>query len=251
MAGLSLLSLSKFTMLKTNPSRIDMLSAIYTRTKPIILVDELSLLSDKPYTPTLATTGFNSLLQHSYEITPIIQSLQELVSLTSDIRALSGILPAHDELYSFTARRSWIEWSLSMIDSPGIENCVRLAALVYINIVLRKMPCASAVLSHLANELRLALEGTNLESNWEEKVELLLWVLFQGGAATTKDETRKWYFVHLVHVCSILGLQNWKEVDEILNSFVWARCDLVERCKPLWCEIVVGLSNFYSIELLI
>jgi hypothetical protein len=50
---------------------------------------------------------------------------------------------------------------------------------------------ASAVLHHLTNELKNALDGTNLSIDWEGKTLLLLWVLFQGGAAAT-EETRKW-----------------------------------------------------------
>lgn len=223
-----------------------MLSAIYTRTRPIIPVDELSLISNRQDTPTLVTTGFNSLVESSSAFSPITKSLQELVSLTSDIRTLRGVLPSHNELFSFTARRSWVEWSLSTLRNPGIENCVRLAALIYSNIVLRKMPCASAVLSHLTNELRLASDDIDLAANWENKTELLLWVLFQGGAAATEEQMRNWYLGHLSRVCKVLGVQTWNDIFEILDSFVWARCDLVKRCKPLWCDIAVGMSSFYG-----
>lgn len=221
-----------------------MISATFTRTKPIIPVKELSLIRIPQRHTNWATTGFYPLVQTASAFSSLIQGLEELVTLTSDIRACRGVLPSHDELFSFTARRSWIEWSLSASDSTGIQDCVRFAAMIYINIVLRKMPCASVVLSHLTSELRIALNETDFESTWENKTELLLWVLFQGGAAATEHEMRKWYLARMVRVCSVLGYQTWSEVFEMLDGFLWARCDLIKRCKPLWLEIAVGLSNF-------
>ena len=222
------------------------MSATYTRTQPILPVDDLSLLVNRKMdsSPDLADTGFKTLLENLENFSPLVQSLLELVSLTYDIRGQRDVLTSHDQLFSFTARRSWVEWSLATSETSGIENCVRLGALIYVNIVLRKMPCASAVLRHLTDELKNELDDTTFAIDWEGKRLVLLWVLFHGGAAATEEETKKWYLVHLIRECRELGLQTWSKVLDFLDSFLWARCDLVNRCKPLWCEITVGLSNF-------
>jgi hypothetical protein len=223
---------------------------MYTRTRPILPIEDLPLITNREEksSSSIETTGFKPLLENLNNFSPLIQSLQELISLTTDIRKLRGLLTSHTQLFSFTARRSWVEWSLSTSENSGIENCVRLGALIYTNIVLRKMPCASAVLQRLTKELKNLLYDTDFGTDWEGKRLLLLWVLFQGGAAATEEETRKWYLAHLVRECHELRLQTWSEVHGILDGFLWARCDLVKRCRPLWCEIVIGLSSFQDIE---
>jgi hypothetical protein len=237
-----------------------MLSSTYTHIKPYLPVDELSVIkSNQEHILSLSSTGFQTLLQPSGSFSPFIQILQELLSLTTEIRNMRGVRPLDNEMLSFTARRSWIEWAFSTLPSDpnsedaelencGIENCCRLTALIYINIVLRKMPCKSAVLSHLTKELSYALAKTNLKSYWGGKIELLTWVLLHGGAAATDVELKTWYLSFLVSVSWILGLQTWEDVLGNLNKFLWVRCDLVKRCKPLWCEIALSLSTFDSNE---
>ena len=223
------------------------MSATYTRTLPLISTNSLSSLpSERTDYVLLATTGFRSILGSTYNLSPTIQSLQELVSLTTELRNIRDMRPSEVDLVAFTARRSLIERGLAITpynSSYGVENCCRLAALIYTNIVLRKMPSASAVLSHFTNDLKFALEETDLSSLWPDRTELLVWVLFQGAAASTEAELKKWYLNHLVSVCKSLELQTWKEILQVLEGFLWASCDMVKRCKPLWYEIVVGLET--------
>jgi hypothetical protein len=202
-----------------------MLSGRYTRTKPILPIDDLTLVNSShelSSSSSLATTGFRNLLRALSNFSPLIQSLQELLFLTGEVRSLRRVLASHDQLLSFTARRSWVEWSLSASEYFGIEDCVRLAALIYTNLVLRKMHCASAVLHHLMNDLKNALNDTSLPVDWEEKKLLLLWVLFQSGVAATEEDAGKWYLARLVRECHELGLQTWNQVMDILDSFLWA-----------------------------
>jgi hypothetical protein len=223
------------------------MSATYTRTLPFFSTTSLSFLpSQRTDYVLLARTGFRGFLGSTYKLSPTIQSLQELVTLTTEVRNIRNVRPSDTDLFAFTARRSLIEWGLSIIpnnSSDGIENCCRLTALIYTNIVLRKMPSASAVLSHFTNELRFALECTDLSSLWGSSTELLMWILFQGAAAAIGAEIKKWYLSHLVSVCQCLGLQTWKEILQVLDTFLWAGCDIVKRRKVLWCEIVVGLET--------
>jgi hypothetical protein len=227
-----------------------MISASYAQTKPSLPIDGLSSMTfqHNPSLP-LAKTGFACLLGISSPSSPMIKGLQELVSLTTDIRGLGCGTPSQAELYSFTGRRTYTEWELSTIEpsfetksDAAIKNCCRLSAQIYVNIVLRKMKVGYAVLPHLANKLKNALDRTDLNSMWEDKSELLTWVLFQGGAVATEGLS-KWYVSHLVSCSKHSGLQTWNDVVGLLERFLWVSLELEKHCKPLWYEIVVGLSD--------
>jgi hypothetical protein len=223
-------------------------------------VDGLSSFfsQENPSIP-LAETGFSQLLEITNPSLLTIRGFQELISLTTEIRMLGGGRTSAAELYSFTGRRTWVEWALSSLESDlsskirevtdlGVETCCRLAAQIYVNIVLRKMDQGHAVLSHLTNKLNSSLFQTDLSSMWEEKPELLTWALFQGGAVAIEPESRKWYVSHLVHYSKHLGLRTWNDVFQLLEKFLWPSPEIEKRCRPLWYEIALGLSDFETSE---
>ncbi|KAE9376158.1 hypothetical protein N431DRAFT_210257 [Stipitochalara longipes BDJ] len=239
---------------------IDMLSAYYAQTTPSFPVNGLSaLISHQSPSVSLAETGFCWLLEISNPSSLIIRGLHELVSFITEVRMLSGARLSAEVLYSFTGRRTWIEWALSSLESnpsldsdesihSGIKICCRLAARIYINIVLRKMDQGHALLSHLACRLKGTLCQTDMGSRWEGKSELLTWTLFQGGAAAVEPGTRKWYVSHLVSCSQVLGLQIWNNVFQLLEKFLWASPEIERHFKPLWYEIVLSLSHFETSE---
>jgi hypothetical protein len=233
-----------------------MMSSSYAQTKPSLPIEGVSSMTSQ-HNPSLllAETGFACLLDISNPSSPMIKGLQELVSLTTDIRGLGCETPSQAELYSFTGRRTYIEWGLSSIErnsetilEAAIKSCCCLSAQIYVNIVLRKMEVGYAVLPHLANKLKNALDQTDLNSLWEDKSELLIWVSFQGGAVTTEEGLRKWYISHLVSCFRHSGLQTWNDVIGLLGSFLWVSPEREKHCKPLWYEIAVGLSDFETSE---
>lgn len=237
-----------------------MLCATYNGRRPHLPADILSVTisRENPSLP-VAATGFACLLKLSSSSSSIVPILQELISLAAEIQSIQTTRPSDHDLMLFTARRSWIEWKLSTLlfshnssntetATTHIENCCRLAAHIYINIVLRLMPPAAAVFTYLADELKDALKQTNLKSLWEGNAELLMWILFQGGAAATDEKTKDWYLSHLVPVFKYLWLQTWAEVYQLLSTFLWVRCSLARRCKPLWSEITVRLSRLEGAE---
>jgi hypothetical protein len=233
-----------------------MLSASYAQTKPSLPIEGVSSMTFQ-HNPslTLAETGFACLLNISSPSSPIIKGLHELVSLTTDILGLGCGTPSQAELYSFTGRRTYTEWGLSAIEpssenklEAAIKSCCRLSAQIYVNIVLRKMEVGYAILHHLVNRLKKALSQTDLDSIWEDKAELLTWVLFQGGAVATEEGTRKWYVSHLVSCSKHSGLQTWNDVVGLLRRFLWVSLELEKHCKTLWYEIAVGLSDIETSE---
>jgi hypothetical protein len=110
------------------------------------------------------------------------------------------------------------------------------------------MEVGYAVLPHLATRLKNALDQTDLDSMWEDKAELLMWLLFQGGAVATEEGTRNWYISHLVSCFRHSGLQTWNDVIGLLGRFLWVSLELEKHCKPLWYEIAIGLSDLEASE---
>jgi hypothetical protein len=233
-----------------------MMSSSYAQTKPSLPIEGVSSMTSQhnPSLP-LAETGFACLLNISSPSSPMIKGLQELVSLTTDIRGLSSGTPSQAELYSFTGRRTYTEWGLSTFEpssetklEAAVKSCCCLAAQIYVNIVLRKMEVGYAVLPHLANKLKNSLYQTDLDSMWKDKAGLLMWVFFQGGAVATEEAIRTWYISHLVSYFRHSGLQTWNDVIRLLGRFLWVSLELEKLCKPLWYEIAIGLSDFETCE---
>jgi hypothetical protein len=128
----------------------------------------------------------------------------------------------------------------------NIQEPCRLAALIYTNMVFRTVQPSAAIHTALTSRLRTTLMQTDFMSCWGNLSEMLLWVLFMGGAVALQGRIRSWFVSVLTIACSHLKIQSWYDVKEILLKYLWSDRIWEERCKYLWIEVEVERRNYTS-----
>lgn len=201
---------------------------------------------------SLAETGFKSTVESSHLTAEMVVVLEDMISLSFTLDSYHGISISAQEFKSFTHRRAGMEERLqllhtrpvSRIDVSSIgdmQECCRLAALIYTYNVFRVMPPASAVHKRLTDQLRLALTHTALASLWEEHIETLIWITIMAGAVATDAAVRHWYVSLICRICGQLRIESWRDCQQILRKFVCSERAWESLCKILWVEVVVNL----------
>lgn len=74
-------------------------------------------------------------------------------------------------------------------------------------------------------------------TNWENSMDLLLWVLFMGGMTTVCRLARPWYTFALRELASKRNFGSYEDVKAVLRKFVWLECICDDLCKTLWDEV--------------
>ena len=194
------------------------------------------------------------------EIRSLANSLSisnDLANVLEDMSYLTAFVefPHHDGSISqdstyFDDQRASIEYRiLAMPDeddkqhgtakAENIQEPCRLAALIYTNMVFRKAQPSTAIHTTLTSRLRTALVHTDLMSCWGNLGEMLLWVLFMGGAVALRGRIRSWFVSILSIVCSQMMIKSWHDIKKILIKYLWSDRIWEERCKYLWIEVEV------------
>jgi hypothetical protein len=144
--------------------------------------------------------------------------------------------------FSFGIKRALIEDDLfRLIDKrksslnilTPIEDCCRIAALLYIQTTLSKVNCK--VYKVLVVELRRRIENLGIETVYMVNPNLILWMLLVGGGAAPYNHDRTWYMRGLQIV---LHTALWKEVSDRLRGWPWRP----KSCVPwraTWREAVM------------
>ena len=105
-----------------------------------------------------------------------------------------------------------------------LEDCVRLAGLLYCNTVLWKIPLYFRWVMSLVAHLKSAL----LSLNRREYPELHFWMLFLGRQACTLEfsttETA-WWNAAVSEVAGELGINSWEEACQAFQGFLLCRTD--------------------------
>ncbi|KAM3088349.1 hypothetical protein ACMFMG_002402 [Clarireedia jacksonii] len=96
--------------------------------------------------------------------------------------------------------------------------------------------------NHVSLRLLRELQQVNDDPIWDDHSELLLWLLYIGGAFTTTETVRSDYIILLrLNNSSILrGLyKSWQELYEILKRFIWSDSAFTSDVKALWEEVTI------------
>ncbi|KAM3066693.1 hypothetical protein ACMFMF_010198 [Clarireedia jacksonii] len=125
--------------------------------------------------------------------------------------------------------------------SPVLE-CCKLAAYLCSSMLCCKVWCALVIPNHVSLRLLRELQQVNDDPIWDDHSELLLWLLYIGGAFTTTETVRSDYIILLrLNNSSILrGLyKSWQELYEILKRFIWSDSAFTSDVKALWEEVTI------------
>ena len=121
----------------------------------------------------------------------------------------------------------------------SLYNIVRLATLMYSDLVLFPLPDAVDIKPRLAYDLRKALElllaETRLES--QEEKDLVAWCITMGTIVSYETVHQEWYVERLAQTLrEDQRLLDWILFQTLMSYFLWWDYVLQPRCWDVWNE---------------
>lgn len=173
---------------------------------------------------------------------------KEFVEILEDIHALSCIRvfsgPSNCKplaMANINNHQASIQSRLvGLVGHSPILECCKLAAYLCSSMLCCQVWCALVIPTHVSLRLLRELQQANDDPVWEDHPELLLWLLYIGGAFTTTETVRSDYVVLLrLNTSSRLrGLyKSWQELLNILKQFIWSDVAFTSDVKALWEEV--------------
>lgn len=121
---------------------------------------------------------------------------------------------------------------------PNEAAALKVAAHLYLYLLLRKLPSGSPVFSELTTRLLSALKKCDEVSEESHKDGLMwrLWILFVGYAAAAERED-KWKFVKGARqTCNALHITSEAHLKSSLRETVWQEPSCERWAKRLWAD---------------
>ena len=122
-----------------------------------------------------------------------------------------------------------------------VYETMRLALLIFNNLVIYPMPPPSGIDTRLARFLRQNIHAA-LEAdayNKEDCANLLLWALVLGGISDHYNLNRSWYIEQVQYILAERPeLRTWIKLEQLLTSFLWLDYVLNEEAMKFWLEAI-------------
>ena len=239
----------------THVNLVDVKSAMLLQMRPSFPLrpylrrhfDNLSAEIFQPQDTTLFFLGSRFLSQPlSGKISPLLRKCLQytchLISIVEQYhhnRQLSGTYNINE----FLALENILltlpyEYSLD-----ALENCIRLALLLYSNTALWTTPLYFAWLVSLVCQLQAALLALDWQDVTQEHPELLLWILLLGRYAASSMCTEgevAWWTARVRLIASILGVRQWNEARQIVKGFLYVDRVCSGPWQTVWGSVVLG-----------
>jgi hypothetical protein len=123
-----------------------------------------------------------------------------------------------------------------------VHHAVRLATLIFSDIVIFPLPPTQGVKPRLALMLRQTLEACHLLRCWELHNQVLLWALTVGAIAANYTAQRSWYLDQLLQETSLMQIENWFVLESICSRFLWWKHICSEPLRWVWNEMISPIT---------
>jgi len=126
-----------------------------------------------------------------------------------------------------------------------IYGSCRLAAYLYLYMVLRELPSRAEIVKTVARRLKVLLEGEdgNLLGVWREDMHLLLWICSMGAMMREDEEEGKYFVKTAKRVVKHLALASFEEYKKAVGEVCWIECKCWEgHLFDLWNAASIVLS---------
>lgn len=124
---------------------------------------------------------------------------------------------------------------------PGsYEQCCSIALAIYKNTIFRNFPVNSPEQVSLAEQLRDALEDSDMDYSWAQNLEMLIWILYAASALEQGSPVRSWFRRELRGSrCRLKVVQRleWEHTKQTLNKFLWSERSCEDAWRGLFLEI--------------
>ncbi|KAL4812298.1 hypothetical protein BDW67DRAFT_178855 [Aspergillus spinulosporus] len=118
-----------------------------------------------------------------------------------------------------------------------LQECCRLAACLCSVTLCCKVWCELVIPSHISSQLLIKIRETRDAdpSIWDgdSNSDLLVWLLYIGGAFAPTGEIRSGYLGLLAHNSYF----SWPEIHERMSQFIWSDYAFLAPVKALWLEV--------------
>lgn len=118
-----------------------------------------------------------------------------------------------------------------------VHHAIRLAALIFNDMVIFPLPAAQGVKPRVAQLLRPVLETCNLLRSWQMHAHVLTWALTMGAIAASFTTARSWYIDQLSRRVSALQIYEWSALESTCSWFLWWKPVCSEPSQRLWDEM--------------
>ena len=185
--------------------------------------------------PTVLGSGFFSCAVSS-EVCPVIQGcLRYMTQFIVHIERAKAMRKASNppNVEDFIALEHVLISMPYQISLSAMDECIRLALLLYSNIAIWKTPLWFSWVVSLLSGLKIALLSLEWQNIATEHVELLFWILFMGrhaASAGQEIEELTWWSIKLKCLLSDLRLEEWGQARQILEKFFFVE----ELCGKSW-----------------
>ncbi|KAH0831705.1 hypothetical protein FOPE_02778 [Fonsecaea pedrosoi] len=182
------------------------------------------------------------------QIPGLLRALMLACRATLGIDLYHRKAPAAPIIRDICTVRNAVQHQLCSLDPPldlvpshedSLYNMVRLAALIYSDLVLFPLGESVSIKLQLAYDLRKALElfftGETLEEQMER--ELTVWCLTMGAMAAHGTVHQEWYVMQLSRsLREDRRLLDWILFQTLMSHFLWWDYVLQPRCWDVWNE---------------
>ncbi|KAL6691207.1 hypothetical protein J3F84DRAFT_167314 [Trichoderma pleuroticola] len=181
----------------------------------------------------------------SLEMARILRSLHHVSSSsTKAADCASDLEKTSIQIYN-------IEYDLLMLNEtppsqktgrlPNEAAALKVAAHLYLYLLLRKLPSGSPVFSELTTRLLNALKKCKVsEQSHKDGLMWRLWIFFVGYAAAAERED-KWEFVKGARrTCNALRITSETQLNSSLRATVWQEPSCERWAKGLWADCLCG-----------
>jgi hypothetical protein len=187
-------------------------------------------------------------IPHGFEVNAgilgfkLLEVIQEICDFRTEIESQSRVGLTFDELSALDDRKASIEWRLtSMQDrelNDPMKECCRLAIHICSSAIFPPFFGPSKMPTSLSQRLSQTLSQSDLDTCWNQHIDLLLWVVFIGASRAKSQSDLPVYTKALGLVLNEFGTMcaTWEQTVLILETFIWSEKVFGDSCKAIWAQ---------------
>jgi hypothetical protein len=133
----------------------------------------------------------------------------------------------------------------SLPDPPDLSTAdlcvlqaVRLAILIYNDMVIFPIPAVQGQKRRQASQLRQVIEEILLLQAWKSHQKLVVWALVLGAIASTHTTDRDWYIRHLLQETVFMQCNQEEALERLCSHFLWWQPVCGKPLHIIWQEMV-------------
>lgn len=194
-----------------------------------------------------STTNFGLSFTKPYLLTRLCPALLQCISHAKSLTLVNSNSSGGNQFTSSLKIDDFILLDHSLLSLRDhqtlstLEECVRLALLLFSNTALWQIPPYFNWVISLVTELKSTLLLTGRHSMINEQQELFLWVSLLGLYAVPKSNAadRRWWSHRVREFAARLNLTSWKDAREVVSTFAYIDKIYGSAWEEMWNAAVL------------